>query len=443
MDNIFPFPPRKTSRPSDMETGHLRRAEALRLALGSSRVLNAADRERAAGNMDRILDELRESHGLRRADIARSAGLGGNGHTDSSKRLDTHTLPPDASESRKDRLAVKAVRYFDLASAMARLSNLPEEVLLCRIFEGCSFGVETEDVPDWEQERWSVLARMLTEMSRAVVHDTDQHGYWATVRMMQFRYDFETGQFGEGPVIYDHVSVGTGLLNSYVCRDDAPPVPSIPLAGRLMADPIPAVLTLEDGRSLPVTLRYILMIHLALGPIHSFAEIGPMLELRSEIAIVLPDGSVCETSRPFPSLYTQPPKVMLDGEWVQIVDVDGCEEPVPEGRESSEHYYLGYFEISPALLRKYLTHDVFPLAPSRPVATDDRLPLRFEWGAVAATLQHDLLDGSLERDLTEVCANMHEDLKQFQAKCRSDSLAAEAEAFNRWRRPKLTHRKDA
>ena len=442
MDNIFPFPSRKTSMPSGMETGHLRRAQALRLALGSCRVLSALDRERAAGNMDRLLDELHDNHGVARADIARAAGLGGNGDTDSSKRLDTYTLPPHASEARKDRLAVKAVRYFDLASAMARLSTLSEEVLLCRIFEGCSFGVETEELPDWEHERWSVLARMLTEMSRAVVHDTDQRGYWSTVRMMQFRYDFETGQFGEGLVNYDHVSVGIGLSNSFVCRDDAPPVPSTPLAGRLMAAPCPAVLMLEDGRKLPVTLRFALIIHLALGPVHGFAEIGPMLELRSEIEIALADGSVCETSRPFPSLYSLPPKVMLDGAWVQIVYVEGCEEPVPEGREASEHYYLGYYEISPALLRKYLTHDVFPIAPLRPVANDDRLPLRFEWGSVAATLQHDLLDGSLERDLTEVCARLDVALKQFQAKCRSDSLAAEAEAFNRWRRPKQTHRKD-
>ncbi|WGT50443.1 hypothetical protein [Thioclava nitratireducens] len=443
MDNISQFPPRRDARTSDMESGHLRRAGALRLALSSSKVLNATDRERAAGNLDRLLDELRDSHGLARADIARAAGLGGNGDTDSSKRLDTYTLPPDASEARKNRLAVKAARHFDLANAMARLSTLPEEVLLCRIFEGCSFGVATEEFPDWEQERWSVLARMLTEMARAVIHDTDQKGYWSTVGMMQFPYDFETGAFGEGPYSFDQHSIETGLVNNVVCRDDAPPIPSVPLASRLMAEPTPVVLKLDGGHSQPASLRFCLTFHLALGPVHGLTEIGSMLELRSEIGLMMPDGSVCETSYPIQSTFSLPPKVMLDGEWVQIVAIDGYTEPEPEGRDGAEHHYLGYYEISPALLRMYLTHDVFPTEYLRIVPVDARFPLRFEWGSVGAGLQHDLLDGSLERDLAEVCRSMQADLNLFHAKCRSASLAAEAEAFNRWRRSPPSQKNDA
>lgn len=443
MDNIFPFPPRRGARTSDMEAGHLRRAGALRLALSSSKVLNVSDRERAAGNLDRLLDELRESHGLARADIARAAGLGGNGETDSSKRLDTYTLPPDASEARKNRLAVKATRHFDFANAMARLSTLPEEVLLCRIFEGCSFGVATEEIPDWEQERWSVLARMLTEMAGSVIQDTDQNGYWSTVGMMQFPYNFETGTFGEGPYSFDQYSIETGLVNNFVCREDAPPVPSVALAIRPMAEPTPVVLRLEGGRSLPVTLRFCLSIHLALGPVHGLAGIGPMLELRSEIDLVMPDGSVCETSHPIHSRFSSPPELFLDGNWVQIVDLEGYTEPEPEGRDGAEHHYLGYYEISPALLRMYLTQEDFRLSPLRFVPHDHRLPLRFEWGSIGASLHHDLLDGSLERDLAEVCRSLHAKMNLFQAKSRSASLAAEAEAFNRWRRTPPAQKQDA
>jgi len=135
--------------------------------------------------------------------------------------------------------------------------------------------------------------------------------------------------------------------------------------------------------------------------------------------------------------------MMLDGELVTIVDVQGYDEPEAEGREGVEHHYVGYFEISPALLRKYLTHDVFHPEPAHIMETDDRLPLRFEWGSVGASLQHDLLDGSMERDLAEVCRKMHADLRLFQAQRRADSLAAEAEALNRWRRPTNTQGKNA
>lgn len=443
MADIFQFPPHRSPKPSDMEPSHLRRAQALKMALDTSKVLNANDRERAAGNLDRLLDELRDSYGLSRVDIARAAGLGGNGDTDSSKRLDTYTLPADASEARRNRLAVKAGRYFDLAHAMARLSTVQEEVLLCRIFEGCSFGVATEEIPDWEQERWSVLARMLTAMSCAVVHDTDQNGYWSTVGMMQFPYDFETGTFGEGPCSFDQYSIETGLVNNFVCREDAPPVPSVPLASRPMAEPTPVVLLLGGGRSLPVTLRFCLTIHLALGPVHGLAGIGPMLELRSEIDLVMPDGSVCETSRPIHSRFSSPPELFLDGNWVQIVDIEGYTEPEPEGRDGAEHHYLGYYEISPALLRMYLTHEVFRPVALRFVPHNDRLPLRFEWGAVGASLHHDLLDGSLERDLAKACRSLQAKLNLFQAKCRSDSLVAETEAFNRWHRQKAPQKRDS
>lgn len=443
MENVFHFPSGKRSKAPDMESGHLQRAEALRLARSTTKFLSAADRERAAGNMDRILGELRQSHDLARAAVARAAGLGGNGDTDSSKRLDTYTLPADATDARKNRLASKATRYFDLAGAIAKLSGMPEELLLCRIFEGCSFGVAAEKIPDWEEERWSVLARMLTEMSRAVIHDTDQRGYWKTVSTMQFPYDFETRCFGADRSCFDRFSVEVGLPNTHVCRDEAPPTPSIPLARRLMAEPQTVVLVLEDGRSVSATLDFHLEIHLALGPIHGPTEIGPMLELRTEIEVVLPD---CKSRLRVNSLYPAGAlrlKTMLDGEWVTIVDVTGYDEPEPEGRKGAEHCYFGYFEISPALLRKYLTDEDFPLEPAHVITTDDQLSLRFEWGSVGASLEHDLLDGSLERDLAEVCRKMHADLKEFQAQRRSDSLRAEVEAFNRWRRPTNTQGKNA
>lgn len=435
LDNLIRFPRPQSPRPPALEPGHIRRAEALRLARDKTPSLSASDRESAAGNLHRLLEELRSQSGLSPARIAREAGLGGNGHTDSSKRLHTYTLPPEASEARRDRLSVKATRYFDIASAVARLSGLMEEQLLCRIFEGCSFGVAAATIPDWEQERWSVLTRMLTEMSRAIIHDTDLQGFWRQLGMMQFPYDFETQTFGMGRYSFDHYAVRTGLSDSCICREDAPPIPSVPLARRLMAEPCPVVLHLADGRRLPAAFYFHLVIGLALGPIHGPDDIGPLLQLRSEVEIMTGDGRSIPQDPPFQSRFSPLPRLMIEDTWVQVVDIDGFQEPEPEGRDGGEHHYLGHFEISPALLRKYLAEDDFSLLPERPIPMDTRFPLRFGHGSMGAWLQHDLLDGSLERDLAEVCRSLHEALKLYQDHSRIASLQAEAQAFNRWHRP--------
>jgi hypothetical protein len=119
-------------------------------------------------------------------------------------------------------------------------------------------------------------------------------------------------------------------------------------------------------------------------------------------------------------------------------------EPEPEGREDAEHGYLRYFEISPIILRQFLTNTTYHFEWLRSIKMEESgIPLRFEWGSLGALLQRDLLDGSLERDLAELCQTLHRDLKHFQEECRSASLAAEAEAFNRWRRPAQAERSDA
>jgi hypothetical protein len=444
MENILPFPKRAAAQSVEIEAGHLRRATSLKKANSTIGVLNASDRERAATNLHHILDDLRRSSGSKKSEVARRAGLGGNGDTDSSKRLDTYTFPPGAPDLRRDRLAVKSARFFDIAAAISGLSGLPEDLVLCRIFEGCSFGVEAATIPDWEEERWSILAMMVTEMSRAVIHDTDMRSYWKTVGMMQFRYDFETRRFGDGRFGYDNFSVQTGLANNFVYWEDAPPVPSVPLFKRPMAEPVDGSLILADGQNVAVSYNYLLVVSLAIGPTHGLSQIGPLLELGSRIEISTVDGHPLPTDVPVRTLSGRPWMISLDGKWSHVVEVFLDAEPEPEGREDAEHGYLRYFEISPIILRQFLTNTTYHFEWLRSIKMEESgIPLRFEWGSLGALLQRDLLDGSLERDLAELCQTLHRDLKHFQEECRSASLAAEAEAFNRWRRPAQAERSDA
>lgn len=161
-----------------------------------------------------------------------------------------------------------------------------------------------------------------------------------------------------------------------------------------------------------------------------------MLELGSLIEISKLDGSPLLTDHPVRNLTGRPWMICLDGEWSHVVELVLDAEPEPEGREGAEHDYLGYYEISPIILRQFLTNTTYHFEWLRSIKMEETsIPLRFEWGSLGALLQLDLLDGSLERDLAEVCKALHRDLKHFQEDCRSASLKAEAEAFNRWRRP--------
>lgn len=94
-------------RPSDLSTsktaGHAevhspripqeKRASALRAARDKNQAFSADDQECAAFNLHQLLEEVCATGELKKLDVVIKVGLGGSNSTDSTKRLDTYTLP--------------------------------------------------------------------------------------------------------------------------------------------------------------------------------------------------------------------------------------------------------------------------------------------------------------------------------------------------------------
>lgn len=448
MSNVVKLhPTNQRSNEQGVNQGQLRRAAALQVARSRPN-LDAADQQRAASNLDRLLDQLKQEKGLTRSLVAQKAGLGGNNLTDSTKRLDTYTCPDGASPKRKGRLAKKASRYFDLAKAIADSLGESVEPYLCRIFEGCSFGADAEELPDWDSERWATLSRMISQMAQAVIHDTGLREFWQQVSMMQLTYDAWTEQIGRGHLTYDHFAVETGLLNNWIDFRDSPPIPSLPIARRLMVAPQSGALVLEDGQELAVTFKWHLEIRIALGPTTGGDEIGPMLETRTFFEVLDNDQQPLNFSHPYLSRFSTIPDLIDEDQPRPILEMLGLEEPEPERRMGTENHYLGFEEVSPAILRELLMHDEYPVESLRfnlhtSMNQTNRPQTRFEWGSPAADLYRELLDQSFEKDLSTVCLKLRDQLEACRQEIRERCLVAEAEALNRWQRPneKRTGRK--
>lgn len=448
MSNVVKLhPANQQSNEKGVNERQLRRAAALRAAMSRPN-LDAADQQRAASNLGRLLDQLKQEKGLTRSQVAQKAGLGGNNLTDSTKRLDTYTCPDGASLKRRNRLAKKAPRYFDLAKAIADSLGESEEPYLCRIFEGCSFGTDAEELPDWDSERWVILSRMITQMAQAVIHGTGLQQFWQQVSMMQLTYNAWTEQIGRGELTYDHFAVETGLVNNGIIFWDSPPVPSLPIARRLMVPPQSGALVLADGQELEATFRWQLEIRIALGPTTAGDEIGPMLEIRTFLEVLDSNQQPFSFSHPYLSGFSVVPDLMDGGQARPILEMRGLEEPEPDPRVGAENHYIGFEEVSPAILRELLMHDEYPVEPLRfnvhtSMNQTNRPQTRFEWGSPASELYRELLDQSFEKDLSAVCLKLRDQLEAYRQEIRERCLVAEAEALNRWQRPngKLTGRK--
>ena len=171
MENVVDFRTRepRSAGASVPFAATAKRAAALKAARDARKTFHVADQERAALNLYLLLEKVQRSRGISKRVIADAAGLGGKRHTDSTKRLDPYTLPPNASTSRRSRLAKMPTKYFRFADAIAKLLKEAPAAYLCQIFEGCSFGTDTEFATDCEAHRWSRLASLLRQMAAAVI----------------------------------------------------------------------------------------------------------------------------------------------------------------------------------------------------------------------------------------------------------------------------------
>jgi len=265
------IPSPTTHRESQTLSTYLRRADNLRNALKAGTRFDSEDQTRLARQLDQVLIERKKIHRLSPAQVAREAGLGGNADDDSSKRLDTYRLPANATEGRKRRIAKKPDRFFDLARAIARLTGESEDALLCHLFEGCSFGSAAEELPDWDTERWQILARLIDDMACAIIRDTDLGAYWQNIARMDVEFDVRTGRFETtwGPC--DTYPVHQGLPGGSVCSDETPPVPSVSIARKLTAPPQSGTVVLDGGEE----MELIFLLHLETT---SLTRIGPLIK---------------------------------------------------------------------------------------------------------------------------------------------------------------------
>jgi len=228
-------------RPSDVSTsntaGHAeahsppiqkeKRASALRAARDKNQAFSADDQERAAFNLHQLLEEVCATGELKKLDVVNKAGLGGGISTDSTKRLDTYTFPESASGSRRDRLAKKPGKYFEIAEAIATLRNESSAPFICQVFEGCTFGADREFLTRWEEERWAHLARRLRAMSGAVAKQSNVDVYWTEATQGNGRYNHRTDQLICVAQPIDMVGCSAGLAGYQAYPGELPPIPSV------------------------------------------------------------------------------------------------------------------------------------------------------------------------------------------------------------------------
>lgn len=422
----------------------LRRAEALRQAVLAKARFSLEDQLKTARNLHRLLAEWRGSKRFELDRFLHVAGLSGNGLTDSTKRLDTYTLPEAAPRARQSRIAKKPGKYLAIAHAAAAELEEPEEVVLCRIFEGCSFGTDQDANEDWETGNWEILADLLSRMAAAIVRDRDLKGYWRKVRSMNGRYDVREGVIRADANCLDNVIEGYGYAGDIVCSDEIAPLPSVPLGRRRQGPAIPGEIWLPDGRKLDVDFTFWLEARLALGPVHATDSVGPMIELRTVLEGATADGQAVVLDNPFTDTSDCIETVSVDGNLLKIDGIvlsDYDLVPEAEYRQGCDHSYFAWEEVSPALLRRLIVPDELErtgpfLAIDRNsgIWIKERPPSRFSRGSAAEVLHTDLLTGRLEQALVQVCDDLIDRLEALRSAEGRRIREAEAAALTRWAR---------
>lgn len=430
----------------------IQRAEAIRAAIERKEPFPPGDQIQAARNLHRVLENAKavQDFNVHNVLATKGVGLGGNGGTDSTKRLDTYTLPDGADDHRKARIAKKPQKFWELAKAIAAELDKPAAVLVSQVFEGCSVGTEELPEGDWDSENWSLFAEHLQLMAVGIIRDHDVEGYWRKTFSTNGWYDVRTETFCPASNVLSYIQFGYGLAGEWMVSDETSPTPSIPLGQRLQGDPIPGWVSLEEDQTIDVFFRLWLEVRLALGPVNDHRSIGPLLEFRTVLDAVMEDNRIMRFDNPFTEGSDMINRAFIDDDEFPVHGLDYSAESLMEGpnfrpivepefRSGAEHSYFGWREVSPALLRSLLDEDnsqrqaaFIPVCRHEGVWVNDLPPSRFSRASAAGVLNIDLLTGALEAELGAECNRLAAGLDALRAEQDRAIRDAEAEAMARW-----------
>lgn len=450
MGEVIQMHPTKTDDQGTRDlASRIRRADAIRRTIECRQPFPAGDQIRAAGNLHRVLTRAKSHQGFDVRRVLDTASLAGNDQTDSTKRLDTYTLPEGASDRRRMRIAKKPGKFFELAQAVAAETGEPEALVICKVFEGCSLGTEELPEGDWEDENWSRLTVLLTQMAQAVMRDHDVEEYWRKLRGTNGAYDVLTGTFRTSSYPLDPTAAAWGLAGDGGLHfEEAPPAPSISLGRRLQSAPWSGWIAFSDDDFTTVDYLFWLEVRLALGPVNDHLTIGPLLEFRTNLEARMEDGRSLTFATPFADPGGIRSQAHIDGE-AHPVFASGLSEgkwlEEPEFREGAHDDYFGWREVSPALLRYLLDQDlpdtslIFqPLIRHNASLYPDFPTSRFSHFSPAGRLTIDLLTGALEKELGAECDRLAAGLDTLRAEQDRVIRDTEAEAMARWAKKTAT-----
>jgi hypothetical protein len=417
------------------------RANRIRAAYKRRDRFGVDDRERVARNLHDLMEELRTTHNLKKLEVVRQAGLGGNGATDSTKRLDTYTLPSDATQQRRNRLATKAGGYIKLVEAAAAEAGISPDDILCRAFEGCDYGTKAAPTIDWEDRRWPALTNLLRDMCSFVIRQTGVDAYWRDVQMRPGSYDARKDAFRWSPEALWPFLSDHGLAGSAIFSDETPPVPSVLIARACPRQPRRGTIAISGGPYEEIDFFHILEIRLAIGPVVSKIGVGPLLEFRTVLEAEHDKLGRMTFDKPFTDgSDVVKTATCANGEFP--VNLAAGESPDPLFRNGCEHSYFAWMELSPSILLAILTGEAEGLAGYEIIGTDynnpglsfsEIGPSRFGWGDAAFQLHAAVTSGCLEEALITRSETLKGMLASYDEHVNTTVEQAETAARNRWR----------
>lgn len=424
---------------NDNLVARIMRAEAIRKAVSDQNPFPSQDQHQAAHNLHRLISRAKQTPGFEIGKVLARVGLGGNGDTDSTKRLDTYTLPNVEDDRRKARIAKKPGKFLELAEVLAKSLNEPAAVVVSQVFEGCSYATKQLPKGDWESENWARLTQLINSMARAVIRDHDVEAYWQKARMTNGGYDLATGRFLETSQGIGGLFDNWGLAGDVVWSGETAPVPSIPLARRLQGDQLSGAVSFEGGFATEATFRFWLDIRLALGPVNEPTSIGPLIEFRTALEAELDDGRIACFDYPVIDHVETPDFAVIDGESYRVDHVEltaDADAPPAMFREDALHSYIVRSELSPALLRSlldpdsdaHITQDLCGLT----LGHGGFPPIRFSKTSAIGAINEALLNGKLEAELGAECDRLAAGLDALRVEQGKKIRIAEAEALARW-----------
>ncbi|NLR99915.1 hypothetical protein HGP17_24090 [Rhizobium sp. P38BS-XIX] len=407
MTNVIKFPPQDGNVDPVKANVDSERLERICAAASLKAPFLGTDQKRVAENLHRLIEYYENRVQVRKTDVTVKAGLG-DPELNSTKRLDTYTLPPGANETRRERLAKKPHRYIDISNALASLVDETKDAMLCKVFDGSSFGTERASEYNWQAQPWEKLTALLEDLVEYVIQTTDMEQYWTEVSRLPGWFDVRASSFKAGSIPID--GGFRTLIGNPIVSDEIPPIPSVLIVRSLKAPPVDGSVSVADSEWYPARFLFWRETRLAVGRIRT--NIGPLLEMRTVLEASSDEHGAISFDNPFTDGSDKIEKGLIGGTLQPIrVTVDGYVEAAR--RQGVERSYFMWDELSAASLRAALMlgrHDVgFEwecYANRDECALHERPVSPFLYPDPALFFYSSIISGSLERDLAEACRSL-------------------------------------